>query len=133
MIGTLLLDETGDLLCGEHDGGAQTIVAGLGAEVVSQAASQAISLHKGAVWWSLQAGIDYDGLFYNAPFPHEDMELMRASELRDAVLAVPGVAGFYEDGPVTFEYEGRNVKTKMPCIEIDCDNSRVRGFVEAIT
>ncbi len=133
MIGTLLLDETGDLLCGQHEDGSETIVAGLGAEVVSQSASQAIGLHKGKVWWNLEAGIDYDELWHNAKFPHEQMELVRASEIREAILSVPGVDGFYEDQQISFEYDGRLVKTKVPCIKIDCENSRVRGYVEVIT
>ena len=132
MVATLLLDENADLLKACHPDGAETIAVGFGAEQVAQAASEAISLKQGNVWFNLDAGIDYDGLFFNARRSDSDLEAIRINVFTDALLSIPGIDGFENGQSIALSRRGDVLIPSIPCLLIDCENSISRSFIGVI-
>jgi len=133
MRGTLMLDSDHDLMVGEYADGTETLVAAIGPVQVAQAASQAVSLKQGAIWWNISAGIDYETLFYRGRLPDAQMNPLRATAFREALLSVGGVEGFRDTAAIiSFERKGRILSARIPCLEIACDQSRATATIEVI-
>lgn len=130
--GTIMLDGDGDVITAEWPDGSETIGVALGAQQVAQSAALAVSLHRGSVWWNISAGVDYDGLFYQANRGDAAMNPARAAAFREAVLTVPGVAGFSRSNAVDFKRQGRTVKVNIACIDIACDESLVSASIQSL-
>lgn len=131
--GSLLLDDQADLMGATYDDGSETIAAALGAQQVAQAAAIAVSVPQGAVWFNLSGNIDFDGLFYAPTLREEELGALRANAYRSAILSVPGIEGFADSDVIEFDTSGnRRLGVNIPCVLIDCENSRTRTFIEVI-
>ena len=132
MTGTLMLDADGDLLLGDYESGTETIIVAVGADTVAQNMGVAVSLKKTTVWFNLEAGIDYDSLFYNSGKSDFEMEPIRSTAIREAIKSVPGFLMFRGSEKIKFTREGRTLIPDITCVEIDCDNQITQTFVESI-
>lgn len=131
--GSLLLDDSGDLALACYDDGTETIAGARGAQQVAQSASIAVSVATGAVWFNLTRNIDYESLFYAPVLREEDLQALRSNAFRSAILAVPGIEGFEDSDEIVFSDSGeRRINVTIPCVVIDCQNSRTRSFIEII-
>jgi len=131
---SLMLGESGDVLkaCFEDTDGneVETLAIAMGRELVAQTAAQAVSTKKGSIWFRLYEGVDYEYLFYNNNGTDAQLEAIRASAIREALFAVPGIVGYSDPtATITFQRQGRNLIPSIPCIKIDCDNSVSNSFI----
>lgn len=129
VVSSFALDQDNDVMLGTQPDGAETIVPSLGAETVAQAAAFAVSTHRGSLWYNQQIGLEYDGVFINTGRNDDELAHVRATALREVILSIPGVEGFADDSEITFTRQGRTLMPSIPCIIIDCDNSRTRGTI----
>lgn len=133
MFGTLLLDEDGDLIAAYEVGDDtleyETIGIALGSQQVAQAASMRVSTRQSSVWFNVTAGIDYETLFYNTSRTDTVMNPIRSQMFMAELLATPGVSGVAGETAVTFTRTVRTLAIDLPCVNIDCDNSRVVPIV----
>lgn len=128
MYGTLMLDETGDLIEAADMSGLieyTTVAVALGAQQVSQALSLSVSTKQRDVWFNKSAGIDYDGLFYGSTRTDRVMNPIRAQAFRQALENTPGFGSYASTKDVQFTRADRRLQVDLPCVIIDCDNSRV--------
>lgn len=128
MYGTLLLDEQGDLLeaVEDYEGSEYTTIGvAVGSQQVAQALSLRASTRKKSVWFNLTAGIDYSGLFYDTNIADSTMNPIRAQVFREALEGTPGFESFPEGREVVFTRTNRTLAVALPCVQIDCDSSRV--------
>jgi hypothetical protein len=131
MAGTLMLDNTGDLIAAEWPGGVETVGIAIGIAQVAQSANLAVSVRKGSVWWNITAGVDYESLFHNTQ-DSVQLDPIRATAFREAVLSVPGISGFSKSDEITFARSaGRTVSVSIPCVDIDCDEGRATSEIQA--
>lgn len=132
MFGTLMLDENGDVIeAVETVSGDEytTIAVALGAQQVAQALSLNVSTKQNDVWFNRSAGIDYNGLFYSATRSDTVMNPIRAQAFRQALERTPGFGSYAEGKDVQFSRAERRLTVGLPCVVIDCDNSRVTPAV----
>lgn len=128
---TLVLDQDNDFLLACDDG-YDTVAVIQGAEAVAQSAAIAVSTKRGSVWYNLYAGFAYEGVFVNSGRNDGEMAGIRATALRQALFAIPGIVGFDEGSSITFTRKGRSLVPSIPCLLINCENSRTRGFIEVL-
>jgi hypothetical protein len=128
MYGTLMLDEQGDLIEAVEvvDGDEYTTIAvALGAQQVGQALSLNVSTKQKDVWFNRSAGVDYNGLFYGATRSDDTMNPIRAQAFRQVIENTPGFGSYADTKDVRFTRAERRLAVDLPCVVIDCDNSRV--------
>lgn len=128
MYGTLMLDESGDLIEAADMSGIleyTTVAVALGSQQVAQALSMSVSTKQRDAWFNKSAGIDYEGLFYGSTRSDTVMNPIRAQAFRQAMENTPGFGSYADAKDVTFSRADRRLSVKLPCVVIDCDNSRV--------
>ena len=128
MFGTLMLDESGDLIDAVEVVGTETfstIGIALGSIETSQNISLRISTKRRDCWFNRATGIDYAALFYNTNRGDEIMNPMRAQAFREMLEATPGFASYADINEVTFKRTDRKLEVQLPCVVISCDSSRV--------
>lgn len=128
MFGTLMLDAEGDLIEAVEVIGAQsytTIAVAIGSQQVSQALSLGTSTKKRDAWFNRDAGIDYEDLFYGSNRSDVVMNPIRAQAFRSALENTPGFGQYADSKDVTFTRAARKISVGLPCVVVDCDNSRV--------
>jgi hypothetical protein len=132
MFGSLMLDETGDLIEAVETIATvdyTTIAVAVGSQQVSQSMSLRVSTKTKDVWFNEAAGIDFDDLFYNSNQSDTIMNPIRAQAFRETLEATPGFGDYAENKDVVFTRTGRKLEINLPCTIIDCDSSR---FVPAV-
>lgn len=137
----LLLDDTGDLMLAEHEDGEVDLVLWAGAETVLQAVATRLRVALGSIWYNRQAGIDHEFLFFSRTLTNfvEELQPIARAAFRRAILETDGVVGFekqrirgeFIEPDISFEVntKTRVVKPIIPCLEIDCANTVVRGVI----
>lgn len=133
MFGSLLLDDSGDLLQAferdNTDVEYDTIAVALGAYQVAQSVSMRASTKKRSVWFNRAAGVDYNALFYDTSKADATMNPIRSIAFREQLLSTPGISRFADDADIRFTRTGRQLAIELPCVVIDCDNSRITPTV----
>ena len=132
MFGTLMLDDTGDLISAiEHLEGEtyQTIGVALGSIQVAQACSLRVSTTTNSVWFNRAHGIDMDGLFYNTNKTDADLNPIRAQAFRTVMENTRGFGDYAGGNNVDFIRTGRKLAVQLPCFAVDCDTAIVTPVV----
>lgn len=126
-LSTLLLDDTGDLLCACYEDGSETIVVGTGADAVAQQIGMNIRFSRGSIWFNRLVGIDRDNLF--SPERNVSLDGIRAQVLRERILEIPCVESIEGDISIQRLSGSKIVTPIIPSVVINCEASRTSSNI----